>query len=96
MSDDINFQGDDFPQNQLNKKAADNTPKMAKMLIGWGVAKNAEQAQMYLLGAIVVIVALAIFVFLSALGGGAAPAEIDPATIPGGGAGEPGIAPGNF
>lgn len=64
---DVQFQNEDIlDAASLQNRLSDKTPGMAKMLIGWGLAKNAEQAQVYLLGVVVVVVAVSIFVVLSA------------------------------
>ncbi len=72
---DVQFQNEDIlDAASLQNRLSDKTPGMAKMLMNWGLAQNAQQAQMYLLGVVVVVVALSIFVVLSATS--------SPATVP--------------
>lgn len=91
----IQFQEDDFNSAMLQRQLQNKTPAMISMLIKWGIAKDTKQAQLYLLGLVVVIVALSVFVMLSALGGDApVPVDINAPGMPGG-PGGPGV-PGNF
>ena len=68
MNENVQFQNEDIlDATSIQNRLSDKTPGMAKMLMNWGLAKNAQQAQMYLLGVVVAVVAISIFVVLSAM-----------------------------
>ncbi len=61
-------------------QTSDDTPKMVQMLMGWGLVKNREQANIILICIAICAFGLSVYFFFFS---GPRPASLNPASLPG-------------